>query len=212
MPPSRQGASGEPGQSICHKGQLRGSPSPWQAARAAGSAGRCVQLAASPMAPSPLMWVCSTQCHPGTGQDLCWGLPAVRGCPASGLEVLLGPLCVICPRGWLGLEEGPFLHSLPPCNPPQGGEPPSVALTKSPFCVASGLCTYLVCASAGARTSVLAQDGISPLETLPLAVRLPGDSHPAQFPAQGPGHRGSAAVPRLSPATDPACSPAAGPV
>lgn len=55
MPPLGQGAWGELGQSTRCKGQPRGSPSPWQADGAAGSAGLCVQLAASPVAPSPLL-------------------------------------------------------------------------------------------------------------------------------------------------------------
>lgn len=60
-------------------------------------------------------------------------------------------------------------HSPLPAVPLQGGKPPSVALMESPFCVASGLCTYLV--SACAQTSVVAQDRILPLKTLPLCVR-----------------------------------------
>lgn len=99
MPPSGQGAWGELGQSTPCKGQPRSSPSPWQSAGAAGSTGHCVQLAASPVAPSPLTGIGSTQCHPGTGQDLRCPPPSVRGCPASMQEVPLGPLCVICSRG-----------------------------------------------------------------------------------------------------------------
>jgi len=203
MLPSGQGAWGELGQSIRCKGRPRGSPPPWQAAGAAGSAGLCVQLAASPVAPFPLMWVGSTQCHPGAGQDLCWDPPAARGCSASVLEVPLGPLCVTCPRERPGLEECPSAHDPPPCSPPRGGEPPSVALTESPFCVAFGLCTYLM--SVGAQTSVLAQDGISPLETFPMAVRPPRTA--TLLGSQPPR---DAAVPWLSPAVDLACSPAAG--
>lgn len=119
--PSGQGARGEPGHSTRCKDQPRSSPSLWQSAGTAGSAGCYVQLAASPMAPSLLLWVGSTQCHPGTGQDLPWDPPAVGGCPASVLEVPPGSLCIICPRGQLGLEEGPF-PKVPSLQSPRKGE------------------------------------------------------------------------------------------
>lgn len=112
MPPLGQGAWGEPGQSTRCKGQPRGSPSPWQAAGAAGSAGRCVQLAASPVAPSPLMWAGSTQCHPGTGQDLRWDPPAVRGHPASVLSS--------APRDGQDWKRFPFPMVLLSAVPPKG--------------------------------------------------------------------------------------------
>lgn len=98
----------------------------------------------------------------------------------------------------------------PPGSAPRGGNPPSVALMETPFCVASRLCTYLV--SSSAQMSVLAQDGISPLKTLPPAVRPPGDSHSAWLPAWDPGCQESAVMPQPNPAVDPACTPLVRPV
>lgn len=71
MLPLGLGARGRPDQSTpCRVGHSV-PPCLWQPAGTAGSSKCCVQLAASPVAPSLLMRVGSTQCHPGTGQDQC---------------------------------------------------------------------------------------------------------------------------------------------
>lgn len=101
----------------------------------------------------------------------------------------------------------------PQCSPgsaPQGGNPPSVALMETPFCVASWLCTHLV--SLSAQMSVLAQDGISPLKMFPLAVRPLGDSHSARLPAWDPGCQESAVILQPNPDVHPACTPVVRPV
>lgn len=126
---------------------------------------------------------------------------AVRRCLASVLE---GPL-VPCVSSALGDGWGwkrVTSPQSPPGSAPQGGTPPSVALMETPFCVASWLCTYLV--SSSAQVSVLAQDGISPLKMLPLAVRPPWDSHSARLPAWDPGCQESAVIPQPS---KPSCGP-----
>lgn len=177
MPPSGQGALCELGQSTHCKGQPRCSTFPWQSDRAAVSTGCCVQLAASPVVPSPLMQVGSTDCHSGKGHNLCWDFSSSGGMPslcAGGPSWF--PVCHV-PLG-IARTRTVLFPTAPLCSPPPKGEPPTIALTESPFCLASGLCTFLV--SVGAQTCVLAQNGISPLRMLPLT----GNWQSIWFPVQ----------------------------
>lgn len=147
------------------------------------------------------MWVGSTQCHPGTGQDQRRDPLTVRGCPASVLEGPPGPLCVICPRGWLGLEEGHF-PTVPSWQCPPRGKPTVCRLNGDPV-----LCGLLamhipgvlecpnVCTSSGWD---LAPQNASP------AVRPPRDSHSARLPAWDPGCHESAVIPQPN---KPSCGP-----
>lgn len=131
------------------------------------------------------------------------------GCLVSVLE---GPL-LPCVSSALGDGWGWKRVACPqfsPSSAPQGGNPPSVALMETPFCVASWLCTYLV--SLSARMSVLAQDGISPLKMLSPVVKPPGDSHSARLPAWDPGCQESAVILQPNPAVHPACTPVVRPV
>lgn len=200
MLPWGQGAQGRPEQGTPCKGRLLSPPVSLAACRDCGQCKTpCPAGSISRgSVPADVGWQHSVTLARGrisTETPL-----AVGECLASVLE---GPLlpCVSSALGdgW-GWERVTSPESSP-SSAPQGGNPPSVALMETPFCVASWLCTYLV--SSSAQTSVLAQDGISPLKTLPPAVRSPWGQPLCSAPGMG------SRLPRecCDPPTKPTCGP-----
>lgn len=103
----------------------------WRAAVAAVSREHGVQLAAPALALIPMDMGWQHAVSPWHQGALRRDPQAARGYPASALEVCPGlapsPFVSSSPGIW-GLEEGPF-PTHPPLSP-QGGQPPSVALTE----------------------------------------------------------------------------------